>query len=106
MKVVVAASLLGALAWSTACTWVAVTPGGDRVALRSEADVTGCEKVGSTSAKVLEKVWFVERSKGKVDRELDTLARNEAATLGGDTVVPTSKEIGGKREYAVYDCTD
>ena len=32
------------------------------------------------------------------------LARNAAADMGGDTIVPTSAVNEGKRSYAVYKC--
>ena len=89
------------------CTWVKLTPAGEQVSLSARPGVEGkCKKIGVTSAQVPDKLWFVERARSTVAEELDALARNEAAELGGNTVVPTSDEEQGRREFAVYTCNE
>jgi hypothetical protein len=53
---------------------------------------------------VLDKVAGVRRGYTTVAEELATLARNSAAQLGGDTVVPTSEIVDGTQTFAVYNC--
>ena len=98
--VAVAAAIAGG------CTWVKLTGGGEGVHLGTATEVARCNKLGATHAKTSTKAGFFTRSTKKVDQELETLARNEAADMGGDTIVPqgpTSSE--GRRSYDVYRCS-
>jgi hypothetical protein len=96
--------LIAALA--VGCAWVPLTEDGAKVTMISSNEVITCERVGNTKAAVLRKVWFVPRPKASVARELETLARNEGAKLGGNTVTPLGQEKDGHRSYAVYVCED
>jgi hypothetical protein len=49
-------------------------------------------------------VAAIQRSPGTVREELEGLARNEAARLGGDRIVALGPVNDGARTYAVYDC--
>ena len=93
-------SLLG-----SACTWVKLTPPGESVRVGTMAQVTGCERLGATHAKTSTRVGIFSRGPKKIDEELETLARNEAAEMGGSTIVPqgpTSSE--GRRSFDVFRC--
>jgi len=88
-----------------ACTWVKLTNPGEGVHVGTVNEVAACQKLGATHAKTSAKAGIFTRSTKKVDTELDTLARNEAADMGGDVIVaqgPTSSE--GRRSYDVYRC--
>ncbi|HRB97068.1 MAG TPA: DUF4156 domain-containing protein [Nitrosomonas sp.] len=88
----------------SSCTWVRVTSQGEGVRLvQSAKAVEPCKKIGKVNTKVVSEVVF-NRDAEKVAGELADLARNEAATLGGDTIVPTSEIIDGRRSYDVYQC--
>ncbi len=88
----------------SSCTWVRVTSQGEGVRLvQSAKAVESCKKIGKVNTKVVSEVVF-NRDAEKVAGELADLARNEAATLGGDTIVPTSEIIDGRRSYDVYQC--
>jgi hypothetical protein len=87
------------------CTWVKPTPPVEGVHVGTMAEVKSCDRLGATHAKTSTKVGFFSRSAKKVDEENETLARNEAADMGGDTIVPqgpTSSE--GRRSFDVYRC--
>lgn len=86
------------------CTWVATTPQGEKVRVLGADEVTKCERVGHTNVSVKASVAGVNRSREKVQGELDTLARNSAPDLDGDTVVRASPVEGGKQTYNVYRC--
>lgn len=102
-KTITAAALTLTL---SACSWVQVTTGGQAVRLvQSKNDVSGCKEIGSTNAAVMSK-FFIERDHDKVARELADLARNSAADLGGDTIVPISAIEDGKRIFGVYKCVN
>jgi hypothetical protein len=87
-----------------ACAWVKPTASGAEVRVASAAEVAGCSEAGSTQVSVLDKVAGVRRGYTTVAEELATLARNSAAQLGGDTVVPTSEIVDGTQTFAVYKC--
>jgi uncharacterized protein DUF4156 len=88
-----------------ACSWVELTPAGQNVHVGTMAEAMHCEKLGATHAKTSTKVGLFSRSAKKVDEEIEFLARNEAAEMGGNTIVaqgPTSSE--GRRSYDVFRC--
>ena len=100
------AAIAGAAVIAGDCTWVKPTAGADGVRIGMASEIARCHKLGATHAKTSPTVLFFARSPKKIDQELDTLARNEAAEMGGDTIVPqgpTSSE--GRRSFDVYRCT-
>lgn len=97
--------LIWFLAFSlSACTWVKLTPGAEKVRVLSAQEVQSCTKKGKTTVSVKADVAGIERSQEKVKTELETLARNSAVELNGDTVVPTSEIKDGKQTFDVYRC--
>lgn len=85
-----------------ACSLVELTPAGRNVELRRTEQLGGCTKTAETTVSVLAKV-IVDRSQEKVEGELQTLARNWAASRG-DTVVATSNIENGEQNFDVYQC--
>jgi hypothetical protein len=50
-------------------------------------------------------VAYIDRNREKVATELETLARNAAASMGGDTVVPeTVVSEQGEQSFGIYRC--
>lgn len=88
----------------TACTWVKLTPEGEKVRVLSVDEVKNCKKLGKTRAMLKDKVAGVHRNEEKVKKELETLARNSAVDMGGDTVVAVSDIEEGKQVFDVYRC--
>ena len=88
----------------SSCTWVRVTSQGEGVRLvQSAKAVEPCKRLGKVNAKVVSRVIF-SRDADKVAEELADLARNEAALMGGDTIIPISEIGDGRRSFAVYQC--
>ncbi len=84
---------------------VRVLPGPDSVARDGEnATAQTCEALGTTRVSVLDKVGILKRSPEKIARELDIMARNAAADLGGNAVVATDDIEEGERRYRVLRC--
>ena len=92
------------LALLCACTWVKPTAEGAKVNVAAADAVSACENLGKVSVSLKHEVARVERSAEKVAGELETLARNEGALMGGDTVSPQSKVTEGRQEFGVYRC--
>ena len=99
------AVIAGVAALAGGCTWVKLTEPGSDVRVGTVAQVASCKKLGATHAKTSTKIAFFARSARKIDSELESLARNEAAEMGADTIVaqgPASSE--GRRSFDVYQC--
>lgn len=87
-----------------ACTWVPLTPEGERVRVAQSDEVADCERKGEVASILKSRVAGFERKPGKVAGELEALARNEAALMGGDTVVAESPVKDGRQLFGVYRC--
>lgn len=97
------ALLLGGLAVLGGCTWVKLSDAGALVQQVDDGGVAGCKRVGIITAQTRNKV-VVGRKGAKVREELLVLARNEAATLGGDTIIPIGPAAEGRQEFTAYRC--
>lgn len=86
------------------CTWIKPTPKGEAVRVLGADDVSACQKLGDTTVSLLHKVAGINRSEKTVRKELETMARNSAATMGGDAVVATSPINEGEQSFDVYQC--
>jgi prefoldin subunit 5 len=87
-----------------ACTWVKATEAGAKVVVSDGAGVSNCERKGEVESALKSRVGAFERNATKVAGELEILARNEAAKMGGDTVVAESNVRDGKQTFGVYRC--
>jgi len=96
--------LTALLASLQACTWVKPTDGGAGVVVSDGAGVSNCVRKGSVDSVLKSRVAGVDRNATKVAGELETLARNEAALMGGDTIVAESAALDGTQTFGVYRC--
>lgn len=87
-----------------ACSWVPLKPEAEQVRVRAEGDVSGCERLGKTHTRTLERVGPFPRRERKILEELEALARNEAVQMGGNSVAPLEGMLGGERDYGIYRC--
>jgi hypothetical protein len=94
--------LTGALA--SGCSWVELTPQANDVQILKPHTVTGCERVGVTSASTKYKVGIVNRGKEKIEEEIQILARNRAVEMGGNVLVADSDITEGSQRFVVYRC--
>jgi len=85
-------------------SWVQLTGPGQLVEVRSESRVGPCKPLGRASSSTLDRLILVERNTARQEAELLILARNEAGNMGGNAIVPTTKAVGGKQNFAVYRC--
>jgi len=97
-------ALVTMVAFLHACTWVKTTPEGTKVRVAQANEVSHCESKGEVNVSLKSRVGAFERKPGKVAGELETLARNEANSMGGDTVVALSLVNEGRQTYGVYHC--
>ncbi len=90
----------------TACSWVKLTPDGEDVRILFAEDITNCKLLGSTTASLKSKIAGFERNQEKVQQELNTLGRNSAANLAGNTIVAASDIKDGQQTFKVYQCVN
>jgi hypothetical protein len=88
----------------SACSWVSVSSSGEKVRVLSADEVSGCKHLGKTTVSTAGKIGALERYPEKIQEELNTLARNSAPELGGDTVVAVDKPVDGRQVFEVYRC--
>jgi Domain of unknown function (DUF4156) len=96
--------LFAALTTLAGCTWVKLEDTGAHVRVAYDGRVDGCEKAGEVSTSVKHKVGVYDRNDLKVKDELETLARNEAAGLPADTIVPRGEPHDGAQAFTAYRC--
>jgi hypothetical protein len=106
MRLPIAAATVLAATLATglsACTWVHMAPGASAVRVVSAAPAN-CQNRGEVEVSVKERLGPYERNTLRVRDELETLARNEAPGLGGDTVQPLDGYEDGNQRYTVWRC--
>ncbi len=86
------------------CTWVEPDAAGSNVRVAYKEDLARCAKRGEVNVSVKDRVWFYDRNALKVRDELESLARNEAARIGADTVQATNEPREGVQDFAAYRC--
>ena len=104
MKSLYKITLLLAVALLGGCTWVTLNPAGEQVLVASMEEVGGCKRLGKTTVSTLSKLAGFNRYEKSMEDELNKLARNSAADMGGDTVVPISPIEDGTQVFGVYRC--
>jgi hypothetical protein len=88
----------------SACAWVELSEEGESVQVMTEAPVS-CERLGQTKSMIKSEIASIDRNREKVAKELQTLARNTAAGMGGDIIVPETEISGaGEQSFGVYRC--
>jgi hypothetical protein len=88
------------------CTWVKLSDGGAGVQVANMNAVSECKRMGKTRSITTAAIGGVNRNREKIDTETTTIARNQAARIGGDTIVPIDELKAGEREFLVFSCSD
>lgn len=88
----------------SACTFVQIQPSGQVIRVVPAGQALACEKRGEIGVSVKDRLGPLERNELKVRDELEVLARNEAPSLGADTVQPLDEPMDGEQRWAAYRC--
>lgn len=96
--------MIVAIAGLSACTWVKLSPSGEKVRILERSAISTCKKIGKTNVSVADKVIGLQRNDKAIQENLNVLARNAAAGMGGDTIVPEKPQHAGKQTFDVYRC--
>ena len=97
--------LLSAAFLLSACSTLKLTEGGEKVRVLDPKEVSSCKNLGRTNTSVTAKFIF-ERPADAVAKELVKVARNSAARMGGDTIVPLTVVEAGQQTFEVYKCVN
>ena len=97
--------VLAAAVLLSACSTLKLTEGGEKIRLLEPSEVTSCKNLGRTNTSVTAKVVF-DRPEDSVAEELLIVARNSAANMGGDTIVPLTIIEDGQQTFVVYKCVN
>lgn len=93
---------LGVLA---ACSsWVQLSPEAESINLLTASQASQCRRIGTANVNALDEIGFIDRSATRLQDELVKLAKNEAARLGGTSVVPESTIEEGRQTFGVFFC--
>lgn len=89
---------------TTSCTWVKVSAEAEIVQVRDLNDVSGCNRLGETTAMSKAKVAGVTRKVEKFEAELETIARNRAVKMNGNTIAAKGPAEGDEQTFVVLSC--
>jgi hypothetical protein len=89
----------------SACSSLKLTESGEKVRVLDPAEVSSCKNLGRTNTSVTDRIVF-ERPADAVAKELQIVARNSGARMGGDTIVPLTVIEGGQQTFVVYKCVN
>lgn len=92
------------LASVSACTFVKLSDAGSNVDIRQNTSVANCQRLGVISVSGVDGVGFVKRGDTKVAGELSAQARNDAASMGANVVVPLGDPVEGQQKFEAYKC--
>ncbi len=95
--------LLAPLLFS-ACSWVDLDESGQAIKVAYGKNLDACEKKGEIVVSVRDRVLLVKRNPIKVRDELESLARNQAASLGADTIQALDEPHDGEQQFGAYRC--
>ena len=87
------------------CSFVQLSEGGAGVAQMNTGDVANCREVGVVTSRTRDKV-LISRADESVREELTVLARNEAAELGANAIVPIGQPENGAQRFRAYSCNN
>jgi hypothetical protein len=104
MKIVSGLAIALLLPVLSACTWVPLTDEGARVQMRTQEQARACTRMSRVTVSVKDKIAGIGRNEDKVRGELETLARNEAARVGGNAVTAESEPTDGSQVFLIYRC--
>lgn len=87
------------------CSGIKLTDDGEKVRVLDPSEISTCRELGKTNTSVTARI-IVDRPEETVSKELRIIARNSAARMGGDTIVPLTVVENGAQTFVVYKCVN
>ncbi len=88
----------------TGCAFVEPDARGRQVEVAYFEVPPECRLLGEVSVHVPHRIAGIDRSEVRVRDELESLARNEAADLGADTIQPIAEPERGRQSFRAFRC--
>lgn len=88
----------------TGCVFVQPTVEGKKVRVLTAGEVERCRSLGTLTSSVADRVGAILRSREAVEDDVLLNAKNSAAAMGADTIVPASTMENGRQTFGVYRC--
>lgn len=96
---IVLAVLLGGCSWG-----IKLNDAGRQVQTDWTGNMSECKQLGKVTVSVADHLGPIDRNTIKVRDELEVMARNEAASMGADTVHPLAEPVDGSQAWGAYQC--
>lgn len=97
-------SMLAVAAVVAGCVFVQPTEEGKKVRVLTAGEVGNCRSLGTLTSQVADHVGAIPRGHDAVADDVLVNAKNSAAAMHGDTIVPTSDMKNGMQTFKVYRC--
>lgn len=88
----------------TGCTFNTKVKGANEVLSVEAYNVKGCQKLGTTTVQIRDKIAGIKIPESQAEKELTVIAKNDAVALKGDSIVPLSPIKGGFQSFGIYKC--
>ncbi len=102
---VIKSGLLCGIAFISSCSFVSLNPEARDVVVQTDpTSLKNCKYIGDTTVSLWSQADTFQ-SNNKVETQLDTLAKNQASSKGGNTVQAISEiDSNNQRTYSIYKC--
>ncbi len=98
--------LAGATLLISSCATVSLSSAGEKIRILGPDEVSSCRELGRTNTSVTAMALGVPRPPETVAKELETIARNSASNMNGDTIVALTVINEGQQTFMVYKCVN
>ncbi len=86
------------------CTFNKVTEEAQHILLVNPKHVSECERLGKTIVQMKSSFIGINVPRATVENELRNIAKNDAASMGGDTIVALTEIEAGVQTFQIYRC--
>lgn len=106
MKNILTLLITGALLATAGCTWVSPNPQvkQEGIMVLPLDRVTQCRLLSKTQVSIADSIGPVKRVQSDIEKDLQTLAMNQAVAQGGDTVAALTAMNNGSQTFGIYKC--
>ena len=95
---------VGLMLLTVGCNWAPLTEGGEQIQFLNQKAVESCQQIGTTNARTKPTILGLDRDAATIREELRSLARNDAAKMGGTAVSPLGSVENGEQSFGIYVC--
>jgi len=106
MKNLLALLMASALLIIAGCTWVSANPQvkQEGIMVLPLDRVAQCRLLSKTQVSIADSIGPVKRVQSDIEKDLQTLAMNQAVAQGGDTVAALNAMNNGNQTFGIYKC--